>query len=105
MGASIPSASFKEEGAKHQGVITAMTMRQAKKFGKENELDYWPDGQPKMQAVITIRTDERDPEIEDDNGMRRIYVASPNMRAAIAAAVKKAGATGLAVGGTLGVKF
>jgi len=105
MGSSIPSCGFLDIGAEHKGTITALDVMQARKFGKPNELDFWEDGQPKMQAVVTMQTEENDPEIENDNGMRRLYVASPRMRSAIASAVKKAGATGLAVGGKLGVKF
>lgn len=104
MGNSIPSCTFHEIGVTHEGTITALDVKQARKFGTQ-DLDFWPDGQPKMQAVVTLQTGELDPEVENDNGMRRLYVASKGMRAAIAAAVKKAGATGLAVGGTLGVRY
>ncbi len=104
MGSSIPSATFNEIGTVHEGVITALDVMQAREFGT-TKLAFWSDGQPKMQAVVTIRTQERDQEIENDNGVRRLYVSSKGMREAIAAAVKKAGATGLAVGGTLGVKY
>lgn len=105
MGNSIPSCAFKDEKTTHEGTITALAASQARVYLKPDELAFWPDGQPKMQAVITMQTDERDPEIENDNGMRRLYVSSPRMREAIAAAVKKAGATKLAVGGKLGVQF
>ena len=104
MGSSVPSATFHVVGAVHEGLITALDVMQARVFGT-NALATWPDGQPKMQAVVTLRTNERDPEIENDNGMRNLYVSSKGMKDAIAAAVKKAGATGLAVGGTLGVKY
>jgi hypothetical protein len=104
MGNSIPSATFLEIGAVHEGTILGLDVKQAKKFGTQ-DLDFWPDGQPKMQAVVTLRTNERDAEIENDNGARRLYVGSKGMKDAIAAAVKKAGADGLAVGGTLGVKY
>jgi hypothetical protein len=104
MRGTVPSATFHDVGATHEGVITNLDVMQARKFGT-TDLDYWPDGSAKMQAVVTIKTQERDPEIENDNGMRNLYVSSKGMREAIAAAVKKAGAEGLAVGGTLGVKY
>jgi len=104
MGSSIPSATFNEIGAVYEGTITALDVMQARDFAT-HEPAFWKDGSPKMQAVVTLKTSERDPEIENDNGMRRLYVSSKGMREVIAAAVKKAGADGLAVGGTLGVKY
>lgn len=104
MGSSIPSATFIEIGTVHEGTIAGLNVQQARVFGKQ-ELAFWPDGQPKMQAVVTIRTQERDESIENDNGVRRLYVSSKGMKDAIAAAIKKAGADGLAVGGTLGIKY
>lgn len=105
MGSSLPSCAFHEIGVAHEGTIAALDVMQARVFGKPDVLDFWKDGQPKMQAVITLKTDERDPEIDNDNGLRRLFVSSKNMRNAIAGAVKKCGASGLAVGGTLGVKY
>lgn len=104
MGSSIPSATFNELGVVHEGTITALDTMQQRVFGT-NEPAVWKDGSPKMQAVVTLKTSERDASIENDNGMRRLYVSSKGMREAIAAAVKKAGADGLATGGTLGVKY
>lgn len=103
MGAG-PSAKFLEVGAKHVGVITALDTQHARKFGTQDP-DFWPDGRAKMQAVITLKTEERDPEISGDNGVRRLFVSSKGMREAIAHAVKKSGASGLAVGGTLKIKY
>jgi len=104
MRGTVPSATFHEIGTIHEGVITNLDVMQARKFGTK-DLDFWPDGSPKMQAVITLKTAERDPEIDNDNGMRALYVSSKGLREAIAQAVKKAGAEGLAVGGSLGVKY
>lgn len=104
MGSSIPSCGFLEVGALHEGTITALDTMQQRVFGT-NEPAVWKDGSPKMQAVITLKTQEQDAEVENDNGMRRLYVSSKGMREAIAGAVKKAGADGLAPGGTLGVKY
>lgn len=104
MGSSIPSATFPDVGAVHEGIITALEVRQAREFGTQKPAT-WPDGEPKMQAVVTLRTQEHDAEIENDNGVRNLYVSSKGMKDAIAAAVKKAGAIGLTVGGTLGVKY
>lgn len=104
MGNSVPSATFKQPGIEHKGIITALDTMQVRNF-KTKLPETWDDGNPKMQAVITLRTDERDESIENDNGVRRLFVGSKGMREAIAAAVKKSGAPGLAVGGKIGVKF
>lgn len=104
MGSSVPSASFKQPGTEHKGTITALDTMQVRNF-KTKLPETWDDGNPKMQAVITIRTDVRDPQIENDNGVRRIFVGSKGMREAIAAAVKKSDATELKVGGKIGVKY
>src|SRR5689334_18604665 len=93
MRGSIPSATFPEVGTVHEGVITGLGTMQAREFGTQKPAT-WPDGEPKMQAVITLRTQEHDPALENDNGVRNLYVSSKGMRDAIAAAVKKAGAEG-----------
>lgn len=75
------------------GVITAITMRQARKF-QSTDLDFWDDGTPKMQAIITITTDRRDPTDPDDDGTRSISVNLwSGQKAALAAACKAAGVT------------
>ncbi|MGI9136403.1 MAG: hypothetical protein ACR2JS_04985, partial [Candidatus Nanopelagicales bacterium] len=46
-------------GTTYTGVITEVATRQARKF-ESTDLDFWDDGTPKMQAVITLATDYRD---------------------------------------------
>jgi hypothetical protein len=104
MGNSAPSLSFLELGTVHEGRITHMTMVQARDMVTK-EPKVWPDGNPKMQAIITLQTDERESQVEHDTGMRRLFVGSGGMRAAITAAIKNAHADGLRVGGLLGVKY
>lgn len=107
MGNSIPSCRFPrtEVGRiAHEGTIVALDVMQARNYAT-GEPDFWKDGQPKMQAVLTIQTQERDAEIENDNGVRRLFVSSKGMKDAISAAVKKAGKTKIDVGGTIGVKY
>ena len=31
---------------------------------------YWEDGTPRQQIVVHLQTDQRDPDIEDDDGIR-----------------------------------
>lgn len=104
LGSGSPTASFAEKGATYEGTIMDMKMQQAREI-KTGKPKTWENGDPVMQAVITIQTDLRDPQIENDNGVRRIFAGSLGMKEAIATAIKKAGAKGLAVGGVLGIKY
>jgi len=63
----------------------------------------WPDGNPKMMLPVTVATELRDPSISDDDGHRTFWV-SGNLKKAIGAALRQAGAK-LAVGGVLQVTF
>lgn len=104
MGSGAPSATFREVGTEHKGVVTALETMQVRNF-KTKLPETWDDGNPKMQAVLTLQTDERDPQIENDNGVRKLYVSSKGMREAIAAAVRKAGSSQVLVGGKIAVRF
>lgn len=68
------------------------------------KLKTWDDGKPMMQLVVTLQTNEYDPNIEDDDGRRRLYVKG-NMRNAIGDAVRRVGSKGLDIGGTLTVTY
>lgn len=99
-----PSLSFLEIGMTHEGRIIHKAMIQARDIATK-EPKVWPDGNPVMQAVITMQTDDRDTTIENDDGVRRLFVGSGGMRNAIAAAIKKSGGNGLQVGGRLGIRY
>lgn len=106
MGAeSVPTASFLTKGTEHEGEILELAMRQQLDIDTRKPL-FWDNGDPKMQLVITVQTDERDNEIEDDDGRRRLYVKY-KMRDAISDAVREADCVedGLQVGGWLRVKW
>lgn len=59
---------------------------------------------PCKQLIVRIQTEQRDPAIQDDDGIRAIFVKG-QMRTVIIEAVKAAGATTLEVGGLLAVRF
>ena len=63
-------------------------------------------GQPtdRMQVRIELATDERDPELQFDDGARTLYVKS-FMRGAIGDALRRAGVKEPAIGGHLVVRF
>jgi hypothetical protein len=64
------------------------------------ELDFWPSGDPKMQIVVTVDTNLRDPEDPNDQGRRRLHI-TPRMMPAVREAVRNAHAKGITVGGRL----
>lgn len=104
-GASAPSASFLKIGDRHEGEIIepAPRITQQRDF-ESRALKFWDDGSPMMQLVVTLQTDENDPEIEDDDGKRSLYLKYM-LRDAVANAVKETGAKGLELGGWLSVAY
>jgi hypothetical protein len=70
------------------------------------EVQYDKNGNPKQQIIYTLQTEERDPEIEDDDGKRRIF-AKWAIQRAISTCLAEAGLAkvGLQEGGTLSIKF
>lgn len=109
-GSGIPAAKFQHPGDTFAGPITKLEAQQARKFDKKtnrptDELDFWDNGDPKMVAVVTIRTDHRDPEDPSDDGQRKLYIASRYQQNAVKAAVKAAGRRALDVGGILSLTF
>lgn len=100
-----PCCRFNTVGDSHAGVITKMEQTQQRDM-KDGTPLFWPDGNKKVTLVITLATAERDNEIDDDDGTRRLYVKKPSgMFAAIGAAIRKANARNILVGGQLAVKY
>ena len=101
------SASFRTVGTTVAGVITEEPEVAQQRDFESGEPAFWDKDktEPKMQLIITLQTQDRDPEDPHDDGVRKLYVASSNQRKAIAAAVRAAGKNGLAVGGVLSVTY
>lgn len=93
------------EGQGVEGKVTRIgDAVQAKKFGTDNELKTWPDGNPVMTVPIELATAERDPSEPEDDGARALWVEqSTALQKAIANAVIAAGKSAMEVGGTLKV--
>lgn len=64
---------WEQPGTAYTGTIADVALRQARKY-ESTELDFWDDGTPKMQVVLTLDTDYRDPEVEDDDGSRQLTI-------------------------------
>jgi len=107
MGSGGTSASFAgTPPITHNGKVVAESLQQQRDL-QTGEKKFWDDEktEPMMQLVITIDTGVIDPEIEDDDGVRKIY-AKAQMLGAIRDAVKKSGHKGKSlIGGNLAVKY
>lgn len=104
MGGGVPSAKFPTIGTTVSGRITERPTVEQQRDYTTGDLKFWDDGKPQMQLVVTLATSERDPEVQDDDGTRRIYIKG-QMKNAVAQAVRTAGARGLEVGGVLSVTY
>jgi hypothetical protein len=100
-GGGARSAKFEKHGDTISGWVTAAEPRQQTDFKTKAPLT-WPDGNPRMQLVVTLFTELR--EGDDDDGMRSLYVRG-QMQQAVADAIRKAGQRGLAVDGRLVVRY
>jgi hypothetical protein len=103
-GNKVPGGFKKDDpvGTVVKGTILELDVRQAIDFDSQKPA-VWEDGNPKMNLVITLLTEQRDPAVSDDEGHRRLYAVRPSaMLRAIADAV---GEGQLAIGGTLAVQF
>lgn len=96
---------FDQLGVTHSGVITDTPKSVQQTDFKTKQPAFWDDGQPKMQAVINLKTDERSPDDPNDEGGRTLYAASTQQKKAIVEAVKASGAKDIEVGGTLTVQY
>lgn len=97
------SAKFPTVGTVVEGLITDKGVVQETDF-KTKEKAFFKDGNPKMQLVVTLKTEQRDPEKEGDKGLRKVY-ASVDMKRAIAQAAKDKGLKELPIGAHLRILF
>lgn len=112
LGGGGQSASFENLGDSVEGTITALEVTQQTDFDSGDPL-YWDDAktQPRQQLVVTLQTEERNAEIEDDDGVRKVYVkgakkaGSRSLHDATASAVRAVKAKGLKVGGWIRYTF
>lgn len=104
MGGGVPSAKFPAIGHTVSGRITERPIVEQQRDYTTGDLKFWDDGKPQMQLVVTLATNERDPENPEDDGTRRLYVKG-QMKNVVASAVRATGARGLEVGGTLTVTY
>lgn len=103
-GEKVPSASFVRVGDSIEGIICEEPVIRQQTDAKTKVPMTWADGRPRNQLVVTLQTDENDPEIEDDDGRRRVYLKYKSQEA-VREAIKEADAPGLRIGGWLFLEF
>lgn len=102
---SVPSISFKDAkiGDSYTGTITNLETAQVRNF-ETGDPEFWEDGNPKLQIVVTLATDYLDPDVEGDDGTRKVYLFGQKLQAA-KTAMKDAGVAKLEKGFKFTIKF
>ncbi|RSX53962.1 hypothetical protein D2E25_0268 [Bifidobacterium goeldii] len=70
---SSKSAHFEQPGDRVSGIIENVTASQVRDYTTK-EPQFWKDGSPCLQVVVTIDTGITDPNVEDDDGRRTVYI-------------------------------
>jgi hypothetical protein len=104
-GGGAPAHAWHSIGDVCEGEIVALDTTQQRDIRDKSKLVLWPDGTPKMVALVTLKTAQRNPEIEDDDGERTLWVSGKYLTAAVREAVKAGGARLLDIGGYLSVVY
>lgn len=105
MGNGFPALKFPTPGTSATGRVVGQPRSQQQHDFATKKPVFWEDGRPKMQVVINLQTDLRDPSVPFDSGMRSLYVKGKNQTAAVRAAVRESGAAKVAEGGTLTITY
>lgn len=103
MGSGIPAGKFDSHGDVISGTITMAPEVKQQTDMDTGEPKTWNNGDPMMQLIVTVQTGLGTG--PDDNGERRIYVKGKSLTDAVREAVRKTGAKGLQIGGTLAVTY
>lgn len=102
MGAGGRSAKFKQIGDEISGFIQDQEVRNQTN-PRTREIEYWKDGSPKKQLVVTLQTEQR--EDAEDDGLRKLYIKGKNLTDAVRDAVRIAGAKSLEFNGWIRVAY
>jgi hypothetical protein len=105
------SASFLSIGDTFEGDLCSPAETVQARDMKTGELKTWPDGNPIWQIVLPVQTTMHRPDIENDDGVRYLYVdgskkkGSESKHDAIATAMKAAGATDFEIGAHVKITY
>jgi hypothetical protein len=70
-----------EVGDKITGIVVSASREQQTDFDSGDPL-HWDNGDPRMESVVIVETDLRDPEIENDDGTRALHLRGGNYKVA-----------------------
>lgn len=102
------SVSFPQVGATITGTICEVPTTEQQRDA-DGKLKFWDNStDPKWQIVVPLQTTLRSMEVEDDDGVRYLYVSGnkkPESRSLHAAVAEAAAGTGLELGGILTVTY
>ena len=63
------------------GTVISAGIEQQRDFDSNAPLE-WDNGDPRMESVVVVQTDLRDPDSDDDNGERALHLRGGNYEAA-----------------------
>lgn len=95
------TAKYDTIGKTYKGVVVSRETRQQKDIANGTP-KFWDSGDPMMEVVIRLQTDDRDE--PGDDGIRNVYARGAMLRA-IRDAVSKAQAGTVEIGGTLAIRY
>lgn len=83
-GGGSKSLSFKDfkVGDSYEGTIINLRTVQVRNYDDPTKLEFWDDGKPKLQIEVTLDTDYRDADDDDDTGERRVFLFGQKLTAA-----------------------
>jgi hypothetical protein len=100
----VPSAKFTRIGDSVSGLITdEPELRQQRDYAT-GELLTWDNGEPRWQVIVHVQTDDFDGEVEDDDGVRAVYIKG-QMMSAVRSAMRRAKVKELQAGGHLTITY
>ena len=102
-GKSVPSISFKDAkvGDSFSGIIVEAETAQVRNYDS-GELEFWDDGKPKLQIVVTLDTEYGDG--AEDDGQRKVYLFGQKLQAT-REALKKADMQKLELGSKFTITY
>lgn len=106
LGGKVTSAKFEDRayGTIIGGeIIGEPTMMQQRDY-TTGDLLFFPDGNPQWQLMVKLQTEQRDPSVPDDDGVRAVYIKG-QLKAAVSEALKRVGEKVLRRGGHLRIKY
>jgi hypothetical protein len=104
MSGGVKSAKFDTIGTTIAGQLTREPEAREQTDFTTGAVLRWDNGDARMQIVVDLATNQRDLSDSSDDGERRLYIRG-QMLNAVRAAVRAAGAPGLATGGMLRVEY